>query len=246
MQSHSFRLNNLRNILEGYFKPAIEPPALPGWQTLKKAGTNEQVMALYKNLGGVKSRASLKVHWAAVHLEVGTVLLDSPLHFNRYRLQTLQMPFYDDFSGFSVNNHRTWCRKFERECLKSGMAGQLWTNGMSVKQFGRAEAPGDFSGNGSPAWKQRAFEDFVTDVAAAASASVNIVRLSVYDNLMLNRQLVKTGDILSNPDERMAEALASMVARRLGVEPPPKKERGNLEDPAKGESNNHDQPGAEI
>jgi len=57
-----------------------------------------------------------------------------------------------------------------------------WTNASTERQFGSASENGNFSGNGSPRWKQRTFYDFCRDLYSIVF-EIPVYRLSIYDEI---------------------------------------------------------------
>lgn len=140
--------------------------------------------------------------------------LDDRLTYNRYRLKTLRSDIYDSFPGINVERHRIYCNKFENECLKAGSAKGIWTNPESEAVFGKSEQPGDFGLNGSSGWKRMAMENFLKDLYARYK-KLRLLRISVWDEILINKQLVKLVDLLSNPDKKTVEHILNHIERRV-------------------------------
>ena len=109
------------------------------------------------------------------------VELDEELHFNRYRARTLDplwianLPWHEDYRAF--------CSRHEAQCLHAGQWGKRWTTPACESMFGPPGKPGELEGPGAPRWKQRALYDAMKDIAALASDSLHLVRLSVWDTI---------------------------------------------------------------
>jgi hypothetical protein len=112
-------------------------------------------------------------------LEEGFVVeLDEELHFNRYRLRSLDAPWSSGLPWREA--YRAQCAAHEPACLRKGLSQGRWTNASSARMFAGG-APGDLSdGAGSPRWKQRALYDAMKD-AAPALRIVGVSRVSVHD-----------------------------------------------------------------
>ena len=85
----------------------------------------------------------------------------------------------------------------EKECLKSGLLTEKWANTKSIEYFGQPSDPGDFFGNGSSGWKLKAFEDFMLDIIAMIK-KLELIRISCYDNILQNGQLVRISKLLES------------------------------------------------
>ena len=139
-----------------------------------------ELTRVYRSLGGCLENAPLRFGPCDIVTPNFIIELDEEQHFNRYRKLTLQSVIYDNYPWFDTNLYNSYCDDFEGECLKKAGYGGYWENTSTVKQFGAASDKGDFSGNGSPRWKQRAFYDFCKDLAGIV-AGIPIFRLSIYD-----------------------------------------------------------------
>ena len=189
----------------------------PGWDLIKESPYKNEVIDCYKNLGGQFQEPFIKANnWEIVLENEVIILLDDTLHFNRYRLQTLRSEIYSNMPDFPLEPYRNFCRKNESECIKSGLAGNNWTFPFAEKQFGKAEEKGDFAKNGAPAWKLRAFSDFLQDVSSLILKK-KLLRLSVYQQLMINRQLYKIGDILMAGSPEQNKSLQNYIDRKISL-----------------------------
>ncbi len=139
---------------------------------------------------------------------------DDQLSYNRYRLKTFRSDIYQNFPGIKLDKVRNYCNKYEKECLKSGSAPGLWTNPEAENLFGKAEQPGDFGLNGASGWKLRAYQDFLKDIYSRFS-KVRLLRISCWDEILINKQLHKIGDLLNNPSEKTAEHILKFIERRV-------------------------------
>jgi len=234
--SYYFELINQR------FRAEWEPITGHGWEFLKKHGLADEVLDIYRVLGGKNARPSINFRRSVLRFEEGQLYLCHQLHFNRYRALTLQSDFYADFEGFNVGNYRMYCRQFEGECQKSGLVGAQWRHNFADKQFGRASPPGDFSGNGSSAWKQRAFEDFLFDIYCHYHKQPPTVLLSVYDKMMVNREFVTVGEAAFLPGERPGQALLKSICRKLSVPFAPEGENPDKAGPQEAEHKEDEAP----
>lgn len=76
--------------------------------------------------------------------------LDEQLHFNDYRLITLNSPLYNEIKSFPLEIYKDYCARYKENCLKAGSHGGKWSNVSCEKMFGLAQRKGLLNGNGSP------------------------------------------------------------------------------------------------
>ncbi|MEH0153817.1 hypothetical protein V6R21_06695 [Limibacter armeniacum] len=211
----SFKRENLLDIVWREIPRAIDPIEKLTWDEIKKSALLEDVTYIYESLGGKGDLSRLKAPDWHIELDGNIVLqLDEQLHFNRFRNLTLRSAIYREDQGFSVQKFRTYSRKKEDECLKTGTQAKYWTTPFAEKHFGEGARQGDLKGGGAPAWKLLAFLDYWQDLTAALKP-VKVIRISIWDELMLGGKLVSINDILTNPAEKEAEALVSYLKRRV-------------------------------
>lgn len=164
-----------RALVEAGFARASAPPP-PRLPDLA-ASVSAEVRDLYQQLGGVLHEPLLRPGtWDLPYVDV-IVELDEDMHFNRYRAVTLDAGFAADLPWAAP--YRLHAAEHEH---RSGTGGRRWTNPSAERMFGPAGARFDFDGGGAPRWKQRALYDAMKD-AAAASGSVRLARVSVYDHV---------------------------------------------------------------
>ena len=154
-----------------------------------------EMTKIYKSLGGILSTPPSRFgSWDIVAKDF-ILELDEEQHFNRYRAKTLQSSIYVKNSGFSVARYAKFCSTFEPNCLKKATFGKYWTSPSTEKQFGKPGSKGDFSAEGSPRWKQRAFYDFCRDLYAK-EFNFRVIRLSIYDEVKTANGNVPLGKAL--------------------------------------------------
>lgn len=197
----------------GPFRPFEVPRAsVAYWKKLKLYDAAAEV---YESLGGHEKYIPFPVQEDLLVAGGKLVILDDDLSYNRYRSKTLRNPVYEQLPGAQPEHLRRYCRQYESECLKAGMRNDLWTFPEAESHFGEASDPGDFFGNGSPAWKYRAFTEHITDIMSLY-AETPVVRYSVYDNLMIDGRIVPVRDLLmTSADERYPEYLRNYIRRKL-------------------------------
>ncbi|HEY8400317.1 MAG TPA: hypothetical protein VIK89_03590 [Cytophagaceae bacterium] len=181
---------------------------------IRKAGLYDEAQETYVELGG---KGSFPVDPApyAIELENAAIILDDDLHFNRYRAITLRSQVYQKIKTVQVDNYKRFCRQFESECIKAGIAGDRWTNQRSESFFGLSQQErGDLSGNGSAEWKYKAFRDYLTDLANVIFKH-KVIRISIYDNLMVNNQLIQFNKLLLSRKEENEKYVFNYLQRRL-------------------------------
>lgn len=142
----------------------------------------DEIMRVYRLLGGIQEYPPARFGACDIITRNFVVELDEEQHFNRYRKLTLGSVVYLDTKCFDPGRYKKYCDEFEHLCLKKAARGGYWSNPSTEKQFGKPAEKGEFSGNGSPRWKQRAFYDFCKDFAGKVN-EMPIFRLSVYDRI---------------------------------------------------------------
>jgi hypothetical protein len=110
------------------------------------------------------------------------VELDEERHFNRYREQTLRAAVYAQLPAFPRATYQSFCVEHEDDCLTSASFGGYWSNDSCEAMFGKAGPKRDLSGAGAPRWKQRAFYDFLKDLAPLCDLGL-MARLAIWDEL---------------------------------------------------------------
>lgn len=142
-------------------------------------------------------------------------IYDDAVHFNRYRSNTLKSNLYDTFSFAWSDAYKRLCRTFEKDCLKSGLQERIWFGPpIAEKVFGKSEEPGDLSGNGSSGWKLNAYNDAQYDLLTRLHG-YKLIRIPVYENIMIGGSLKKIDDLLLNPKEENYQAIKNWLFRKL-------------------------------
>jgi hypothetical protein len=134
---------------------------------------------LFVGFGGVEGTLSSCVPggWDMAFDGGLVVELDEEQHFNRYRLESLELtpsgerPWADAYVDFS--------RGREVDCMKKAGRGGYWTNTSAERLFGLADPPGVFGAHGSPRWKQRALYDTAKDL----TPGVRLARIAAHDRI---------------------------------------------------------------
>jgi hypothetical protein len=175
------------------------------------AGAVEDV---YRKLGGILEipPTNRNLQWD-LEFDGAAVELDEYLHFNRFRAITLESSVYSLLPVFPVDLYRGFCQKYEAECLRAGAYGGKWTNKSCDSQFGIASPPKDMNGSGPSRWKQRAFYDFVKDLAPLL-VDVPLARIAVWDTIDEGSRSRTVEDVLKPPKPPSATALAALVRSR--------------------------------
>lgn len=175
----------LKSILTKEFEEDEHSKPFP--KALLNSDFAENIYAVYSQLNGQLDEPPTRFGSWDVPLRDFIVELDEERHFNRYRLLTLNSDFYKDNTvPFSLEKYKAFCSQFENQCLKAAAWGKNWKNASTEKQFGISEEKGVLEGNGSSRWKQRAFYDFLKDIASKIM-DVPVVRLSIYEEINGNR-----------------------------------------------------------
>ena len=168
-----------------------------------------QVMVLYRRLEGRGESPKLRPGgWDLAFDSNLLVELDEELHFNRYRLMTLDpgwaesLPWRNDYIGY--------CDDREVDCLSAGTWGQRWSNSSCEAMFGPADPPGILRSRGAPRWKQRALYDAVKDAFALSSTEMRLARLAVYDRV----GGIEIGAVLDGQATLDTDALMALLQHR--------------------------------
>lgn len=171
-----------------------------------------EIQRVWTALGGIGSHCLPRRKWDC-ELDNLIVELDEQLHFNRYRLLTLESPLYGRLPRFPLGDYKRYCGMHEQVCVQDGSWGGRWTNDSCERQFGTAGSPRSLDKNGSPRWKQRAFYDFSKDLGALV-AGTSVVRIAVWDMLSDQGRTASVADILDSGGARWAGALRRLVESR--------------------------------
>ncbi len=154
-----------------------------------------ELIKVYNALGGCLKDVPVRFGSWDIITDNFIIELDEEQHFNRYRKATLESPLYDNYKWFDVETYKSYCTLKEDKCLKKAKRGGYWTNASTERQFGTASENGDFSGNGSPRWKQRAFYDFCRDLYSTAFG-IPVYRFSIYDEIVFRGGKIALGTAL--------------------------------------------------
>ncbi len=207
------RENNLARLLScAGFRDGDQPPPRPGRTMVEASRHALEVQRVFGLLGGVREYGT-PAAWDCA-LRDFVVELDEERHFNRFRAITLGSSVYSAMPRFPLVPFREYCGTREQDCLRDAGYGGYWTNDSCDRMFGRAGPVGQIEpGNGPSRWKQRAFYDFLKDLAMPISG-VPVVRVAVWDVLTEGKESAMLGRILREADERWAPALRRLVESR--------------------------------
>jgi hypothetical protein len=137
------------------------------------------------------------------------VELDEERHFNRYRAITLKADIYEELL-LPTAEYREFCDRHERDCLAAAGWRGNWTNLSAESEFGPAGPERQLDGPGSPRWKQRAFYDFVKDLAPLC-LDMQLARLSIWETINVAGEALLLGAALAD-----SQAQTPDTARKLG------------------------------
>ena len=175
-----------------------------------------EVERVYKQLDGALAACPLQTgQW---DMEIGDVAveLDEEQHFNRYRLITLESTLYSAQSSFPLGDYQSHCKLYERECLSKAANRGYWSSDSTIKQFGPASPLGDLRPPGAPRWKQRAFYDFLKDLAPEITGT-SVARISIWETVEVNKCPVRVCDILDRSMQVAVPILAELIGGRAGA-----------------------------
>lgn len=165
----------------------VAPPRLPRFTDLPPLN-QAMIRDTYERLGGNPEQFD-RIRPGGYDLAFSTpdglllIELDEEQHFNRYRSTTLAvtepltLPWTPAYLDYSEHN--------EGRLLPGWGTGRRWTNPSAARFFGEPSSPGDFTSNGAPRWRQRAFYDSVKD----ALPNRHLARVAVYDTTSDGRTL---------------------------------------------------------
>lgn len=179
------------------------PSARLAWNDLDVVA-RERLDAVLVMLGYRLAPGDLRPGPWDMQLTDGTfVELDEENHFTRYRAMALQSPWAQSLPWGA--RWAEYCRDYEG---KAQARGAYWHTARAGQMFGASDPPRSFKGGGSARWKQRALYDSMKDLAAA-SGSVSLARLSIYDKIdgVPLGQRLRTGSLAT-------AALRDLVAQR--------------------------------
>jgi hypothetical protein len=179
-----------------------------------KTNAFDELKTTFYELGGVGEE--MPFHLPPVDIEVAGVLIqiDDELSFNRYRNITLRSNVYKKYSEARVENYKRFCRQYEKECLKAGVRKGIWSNHLSENYFGASSDPGDFFGKGSSGWKFKAFQDYLQDFAAFVTHK-KILRISTFENLMIEGKLLRLDKILETSQSSHQKHIINFLMRSI-------------------------------
>jgi len=210
------RHRNLNLLLKELLQSAEQQATYPFYKDIKTAGYLVEVERLYKEIGGLGERLPFMNEAPELQYKGIIIELDDELYFNRYRAIALRSPLYEDMPWFPLANYKLYCRRYENECIKAGLTTGKWTSASSEIFFGNSSEAGDFFGNGSAEWKLKAFTDFIKDLTPLCF-KVKLLRLSIYDELLLSGSRVSLGKILLSPKKEHVPGFIKYIERRIST-----------------------------
>ena len=74
---------------------------------IEYSGLDNEVMSIYKKLGGTQYEYPINYTWDIKYPDF-CIELDEQLHFNRYRLTTLESEIYSNYKYFSIDNYKSY------------------------------------------------------------------------------------------------------------------------------------------
>jgi hypothetical protein len=189
------------------------PLSHPRREAIIGAGLSDEVMTVYRNLGGIQQDFPDNYGRYDVVCNGLAVELDEERHFNRYRLISLNSPLYNKVSIGQLDMvlYRGFCTEREPDCPTYG---GNWTNPSCERQFGPSPPRGIHGGAGPARWRQRAFYDFLKDIAVLCGGPL-VVRLSIYDRVLLLGRKMTIGKALTSCNDELDLALAETLSRRI-------------------------------
>lgn len=212
---HQLKVNNLIKLLLEQDLKLEDPFLLETNPNLLDERAKSMFQDLYKRLGGEGEFICLDNLKFDFKIDRFLFLYDDAVHFNRYRLSSFKSELYDVFTFSWVDAYKRLCRTFEKECLKAGLQERIWDGPpIARKCFGDSEESGDLSGNGSAGWKLNAYNDAQYDLLSRLHG-YKIIRLPMYENIMLGGSLKKLDQLLINPKEEYSKGIYNWFMRKM-------------------------------
>lgn len=178
--------------------------------------TRREVFRVYRQLGGVLDEAPYRPGRWDLELPGVAVELDEEQHFNRYRLVTLDSSNYQSLVGFPITEYRGYCTEHESECVRKASNRGYWSSESTVAQFGEGDPPGQFAAGGSPRWKQRAFYDYLKDLAPEV-VGTPVARIAIWDSVVVGGGQVPIWEALDQGINRAVPGIVDLIEARAGV-----------------------------
>ncbi|MFW5759945.1 MAG: DUF7255 family protein [Cyclobacteriaceae bacterium] len=205
----------MADILETENYRLYEPLSI-NYNSKNKSSYSEEVRKTFSHqLGGNVNPYPMPILFPIVH-DNFVIILDEELSFNRYRKKTFNSALYDNFKGLNKGQYQRYCRIYEYNCLKVGLKQGVWNNDKAEQLFGIPAEPGDFFANGSPGWKLIAFQHYLQDVYAMEK-EWNIIRVSIYDNILLDGQLQPLGKLLETGQEKNNKSIFNFLKHKMNL-----------------------------
>lgn len=212
---HPVKIKALLNALHTGEVSLEEDFKLPFNKKLLDPKAENFLKEVYETLGGIGDPVHLPQLKFDFKIDRFLFLYDGETHFNRYRLKTFSAEIYDTFSFSWADAYKRMCRTYERDCLKAGMQERVWQGPPLAKRcFGEGEEAGDLSGNGATGWKLNAYNDVQYDLITRLSG-YKIIRLPMYENLMVSGSLKSINQLLISPKDETNAAIVSWITRKL-------------------------------
>jgi len=198
--------------------PALLPFPKITWDNIKFHPESIEILETFELLGGKTSTPIWQNLLPVFYFENLIICLDDETAFNRYRKITLQSSVYSHLKiRFNKFNYTRFCRSKESECLKSARTGNDWNNNALVSVFGESDPQGQLYDNGSNVWKNKAFSDFMLDCIPLFYPNFTIVRISVWDEILINGKITQLNNFILQPDIHERNALKRMLKKHLGI-----------------------------
>lgn len=174
-----------------------------------------EIERVYRVLSGALDEYPIGPGRWDMELEEIGVELDEEQHFNRYRLATLDSNLYLRVPGFPVDAYRTYCVVHEKDCIRKASRGGYWTSASSAEKFGDQGAECDSGRPGSPRWKQRAFYDYLKDLAPMLTGTP-VARIAIWDEISINGNRVSIHQALRRSEAAAVPGLYALILERSG------------------------------
>jgi hypothetical protein len=212
---HHLKVKALLQALESVDIPFEDEFILPVKNGLLDPKSENLLKEVYAVLGGTGEAVHLSQLKFDFKIDRFLFLYDGEIHFNRYRLNTLKTTTYQLFTFIWVDAYRRLCRTYEKDCFKAGMQERVWEGPpLAIRCFGTPREAGDLSGNGASGWKLNAYNDVQYDLISRLSG-YKIIRLPMYENIMVGGSLKRLDQLLAKPQEETNQAIVNWMKRKM-------------------------------
>lgn len=189
----------------------------PKFSDIQGSRHYQEVDQIFRNLGGRGRLLPVRLRKWDLALDDIAVELDEECHFNRYRLSTLGSKTYKSNPAFPMSKYLEFCRNFECRCSAAASYGNKWSSRRSEQDFGMSSPPKrlprDVRSKGPSRWKQRAFYDYLKDLAPLL-LRVRVARISIWDDVSTNSGRMSLNQALRKQEPSATRDIIKLIKSR--------------------------------